>query len=65
MAHEYSVKIHNYITDKIVNAEKMKKAAEKKDDFKARKFYEGQLDELLYMREYLTKRTDLNTQKYY
>jgi hypothetical protein len=65
MAHEYSVKIHNYITDKIVTAEKMKKTAEKKDDFKARKFYEGQLDELRYMREYLTKRTDLNTQKYY
>ena len=65
MAHEYSVKIHNYITDKIKTAEMMKKAAEKKDDFETRKFYEGQLDELLYLRKYLTERTDLNTQQYY
>lgn len=65
MAHEFSVEIHNYITNKIDIAEKGKKQADKKGDVKTRRFFEGQLYELLNLRLYLTEKIDLKTQKYY
>jgi len=65
MTHEYSVKIQNYISEKISVAEKMKSTAEKQDDFMTQKFYEGQLKELYNLRHYLTEKIDLKTQRYY
>ncbi len=65
MTHEFSVEIHAYIKKKILAAEKGKKQAESQDDNETRRFYEGQLHELLNLREYLTGKVDLKTQKYY
>ena len=65
MAHEFSVEIQNYISEKLAVAEKKKKDAEKQNDFETQQFYEGQIKELLTFREYLTERIDLKTQKYY
>ena len=41
MTNDYSVKIQNYISEKILVADKMKTTAEKQDDFQTQKFYEG------------------------
>ncbi len=65
MAHDYSVKIQNYISEKISIAMKMKINAERQDDFAAQKFCEGQLKELHTLRQYLTEKIDLKTQRYY
>ena len=65
MTHEFSVEMHAYIKKKILAAEKGKKQAETQDDNETRRFYEGQLHELLNLRKYLSKRIDLKTQKYF
>jgi hypothetical protein len=65
MVHTYSVEIQNYISEKLGVAEDKKKEAEKQSDFEAQQFYEGQLKELRTLREYLTEKIDLETQKYY
>ena len=65
MAHEYSVEIQSYISEKILCAETMKTTAEKQDDFETQKYYEGQLHELYGLRKYLTENIDLKTQRYY
>ncbi len=65
MAHEYSVAIHNYISEKIVIVEENKKKAEKHYDIESQQFYKGQLKELFKIRKYLTEKIDLKTQKYY
>ena len=65
LAHEYSVEIHNYISEKISVAEEKKKRAEKQNDSETQQFCEGQLKELFKIRKYLTERIDLKTQKYY
>lgn len=65
MAHIYSVKIQNYISENLVAAAEKKKDAEEQNDFETQQFYEGQLKELLTFREYLTEKIDLKTQKYY
>lgn len=65
MTHIYSVKIQNYISEKLAVTAAKKKTAEKQNDFETRQFYEGQLKELLTFRKYLTEKIDLNTQEYY
>ena len=65
MANDYSVAIHNFISDKIAAAEKNKKAAEKKNDSASARYYGGRLQELNTIRQYMVKRIDLKTQKYY
>jgi hypothetical protein len=65
MVHAYSVEVHDYISEKIAIAEKKSKKAHKQNDFETQRFYQGQLKELFKMREYLTMRIDLKTQKYY
>ena len=42
-----------------------KKQAEAQDDNGTRRYYEGQLHELLHLRDYISQRIDLKTQKYY
>ncbi len=65
MTHEFSVEIHAYIKKKILAAEKGKTQAEAQDDNQTRRFYEGQLHELLHLRDFISERIDLKTQKYY
>ena len=65
MANEYSVKIHNYISEKIAEAQKAKKVSEAEDDGETRRYLEGRLHELLNLREYMKANIDLKTQKYY
>ena len=65
MANEYSVEIHNYISDKVARATAALKKAEAADDQTVRRFYEGQLYELDKIREYMAQNIDLKTQKYY
>ena len=65
MTHAFSVEIHEYIKEKIAVAEKGKKQADTEGDRHTCRYFEGQLHELLKLREYLTSRVDLKTQKYY
>ena len=65
MTHKFSVEIHEFIKKKIIAAEKGKMRAEAQNDVETRRFYEGQLHELLNLREYLNERIDLKTQKYF
>jgi len=65
MTHTFSVEIHDYIKRKITAAEKGKKQADAESDAETRQFFEGQLHELSNLREYLTAKVDLKTQKYY
>ena len=53
MTNEYSVQIQNYISEKILVAEKMKTTVEKQDDFATQKYYEGQIDTLSDFKEFL------------
>jgi hypothetical protein len=65
MTHEYSVEVQNYISAAISIIMEKKQAAEEKSDPRSVRFCEGQLEELYAIREYLTERIDLETQKYY
>jgi len=65
VAHEYSVKIHEYLTSKIAIAQKKKKKAKRLEDFEGVQFYNGQIEELFSIRKYLTDQIDLDTHKYY
>lgn len=65
MANEYLVLVHNYISGKIAVAKEGKETARKQGDYETQRFYSGQLEELYNMREYLSARIDLKTQRYY
>ena len=65
MANQYSVEVHQYISEKIAEAQKKKEIAEKQQDRPSEHFYAGQLRELNKIREYMAARIDLKTQKYY
>ena len=65
MANQYSVEIHQYISEKIADATRQQIKAEDADDAPARRFYAGQLYELEKIREYMAQNIDLKTQKYY
>ena len=65
MANEYSVAIHNYISGQIAIAEKGKKDAEKNEDSASTRYFEGRLQELNLIRQYMVENIDLKTQKYY
>ena len=53
MAHEYSVKIHDYLTLKIEAAQKKKKKAKSLKDSENEQFYNGQLEELFSVKKNL------------
>ncbi len=65
MANEFSIAIHNYISDRIAFTEKNKKNAEINEDSASTRYFEGRLQELNKIRQYMTERIDLKTQKYY
>lgn len=65
MANQFSVEIHQYISEKIAAATRQQKKAEAANDSAARRFHSGQLYELEKIREYMAQNIDLKTQKYY
>ncbi len=65
MAHEYSVRIHDWISEKIEAARHEIKLAKKHNDSGTARYFDGQLQELSDIRQYLTDQVDLETQKYY
>ena len=65
MANEYLTEIHNYISEKIIDAQNRKDVAKGNNELESQRFYEGQLKEWHYMRTYLTETVDLKTQKYF
>jgi len=65
MANDYSVTIHNYVSDKIAAAQKNMKLAERDNDAGSIRYYKGQLMELSNIRQYMVDKIDLKTQKYY
>jgi hypothetical protein len=60
MPNEYSVEIHNYLSQKISDA---LKSIEKNDG--SSPLHQGQLEELYWIREYLRKNVDLKDFPYY
>lgn len=65
MPNEYSIAIHTYISNKIAAAEKAQKTAEKDNVLETARYYEGRLQELNIIRQYMDDKIDLKTQKYY
>jgi hypothetical protein len=65
MANEYAVAIHNFISEKVAAAQKNKKIAETQKDLASTRYCEGRLHELKTIRQYLTDKIDLKTQRYY
>ena len=62
MAHEYSVQIHNWITGKVDGIKQDMKTASDPD---RASYLSGQLAELEFIRDYMTRHIDLDTQQYY
>ena len=65
MAHEYSVVIHQYISRRIALAEQNKEKAARICDHEMGRFYEGQINELVFFREYLNQTINHENQKYF
>ncbi len=65
MAHEYSVRIHDWISKKVDHAKQEIKLAKKQNNSNSESYYNGRLKELSDIRQYLTDQVDLETQKYY
>ena len=61
MPNEFSVEIHKYLSQKILEA----KQAEKLDDQDAAAHARGQLEELQWIRKYLQENIDLKNFVYY
>ena len=60
MPNEYSVKVHDYLTEKIREAERGIARGDEQSPF-----YRGQLAELQWLREYLKEHVDLKDFTYY
>ena len=60
MANEYSVEIHKYLSEKIAIAEK-----EIEGSLEGNPHFQGQLEELLWIRKYLGDNIDLKDFTYY
>jgi hypothetical protein len=65
MPHAFSVEIHDYLSKKILLAEENRNKALREKNRAGQLYCEGQLLELMTMRNYLTKNIDLKTQTYY
>lgn len=65
MAHEYSVLVHNYLMELLKKSKKEHQKALDDRNKKLENFYNGKVEEVLYLRKYLTDKIDLDTQTYY
>lgn len=65
MANEFSVTIHDFISARIAAGTRKKADAENADDRASVRYYEGWLQELMVIRQYMADNIDLKTQKYF
>jgi len=65
MPNEYSVELHNFITDKIRSAAQQLAGATENNDSEMQSYWGGQLDELSWLRSYLKAHVDLKNFVYY
>ncbi len=65
MAHEYSIQVHAWLKEKIDNVNMNLKQVREKNDSQKESYYKGQREQLREIRQYLTDKIDLDTQKYY
>jgi len=61
MPNQYSIEIHKYLTEKIAEAEKMLDGSSSEQN----SYYQGQLEELCWIRKYLGENIDLKDFSYY
>lgn len=65
MPNEYSVQLHDFITDKISSADQHLADAKEKNDLELQSYWVGQLEELAWLRTYLKAHVDLKDFVYY
>jgi hypothetical protein len=65
MANAFLVEIHDYISRQIEASLKYREEARDRSDEKRLAFIDGHLLELQLMRQFLSERFDLTTQKYF
>ena len=65
MTNQYSIEIHQYVTQKIKEIEDQLLLAKERNDPGELRFLEGQLQEFHTFREYMHEKIDLKTQEYY
>ena len=65
MPNEYSVELHNFITDKIRSAAQQLAGAKENNNSEMQSYWGGQLDELSWLRSYLKAHVDLKNFVYY
>lgn len=65
MAHEYSVQIHEWISQCVEKTHRDIKTATDGNDEAKKKYLEGRLHEFQNIRQYLSDKIDLDTQTYY
>jgi hypothetical protein len=65
MPNEYAVDIHNWITEKIKVARRQIASSEAADKREELGYWNGQLEELLWLRDYFKQQVDLKGFEYY
>ena len=65
MPNEFSIEIHNHISDRIAEMQARYDQASQDNDDDAKSYCRGQLDELHWLRGYLRKNVDLKGFSYY
>ena len=62
MVSQYSIGIHDFIDRKIETIKDLRQKAESMSNLHEKSFYDGQLQELLKIRDYMAQHVDLKTQ---
>jgi hypothetical protein len=65
MTNSHLVEIHNHISAKLAAAESQRRNAEQQNNSTSLHYWEGQLQELKALRQYLSEKIDLKTQTYF
>ena len=65
MPNEYSVQFHDFITAKLADARQRLSEAEQAGDEQTQAYWNGQLEELVWLRAHLKKHVDLKEFIYY
>ncbi len=65
MPNQYSIEIHDHISARIEGVEQSLAAAVEAGDVETEDYCRGQLEELLWLREYLRQNVDLKDFTYY
>lgn len=65
MAHQFSVEIHNYLTESLDETRRLLAKAEAEKDAAGVRFQEGRIEELLFFRRQMSEKYDLKNQKYF